>query len=58
MKNGFDFQEDKFILYYYAKYGGAWGEIAKLIPGRSENMIKNRFYSYLKKNIARYGIDP
>jgi len=29
--------------------GPRWKEVIKLLPNRTENMIKNRFYSYLKK---------
>jgi hypothetical protein len=34
--------------------GSKWSEIAKKLPGRPENRIKNRFYSYIKRvyNIA------
>ena len=34
----------------YCKIGSKWSEISKHIPGRPENKIKNRFYSYIKKN--------
>ena len=29
--------------------GPKWKEVIKLLPNRTENMLKNRFYSYLKK---------
>ena len=32
------------------EHGSKWSEISKCLPGRPENMIKNRFYSYIKKN--------
>lgn len=31
------------------KYGSSWSKIAKNIPGRTENSIKNRFYSTLRR---------
>lgn len=37
------------MLYY--KYGTQWTKIAKYIPGRTADMIKNRFYGKLKKVI-------
>ena len=30
--------------------GSKWCEISKCLPGRPENRIKNRFYSYIQKN--------
>ena len=30
--------------------GSRWCEISKALPGRPENRIKNRFYSYIQKN--------
>ena len=43
-------EEDKMILKYYSELGSRWSEISKRIPGRPENKIKNRFYSYIQKN--------
>ena len=34
-------------------YGNQWSKIAKLMPGRTENSIKNYFYSAVRKNIRR-----
>lgn len=41
--------EDKNIIDKYYKIGPRWSEIAKYLQGRSENMVKNRFYSFIKK---------
>ena len=41
--------EDSIIFAEYRSRGPKWTEIAKLLPGRSENSIKNRFYSTLRK---------
>jgi hypothetical protein len=34
--------------------GNKWSEIAKHLPGRSENSIKNFFYSRIRKLIRQY----
>jgi hypothetical protein len=34
---------------YYAKYGGKWIKIARKIPRRHSDAIKNRYYSVLRK---------
>lgn len=41
--------EDAVIFREYRLRGPKWTEIAKLMPGRPENAIKNRFYSTLRK---------
>ena len=45
-------EEDQKILKMYKELGPKWREISKSFQGRPENMIKNRFYSYIKK---KYG---
>jgi len=47
----FSEEEDKAILKYYKIYGNQWAKIAKKIKVRTGDMIKNRFYSSLNKNI-------
>lgn len=42
-------EEDELIFELYKRYGSSWSKIAKYIPGRTENAIKNRFYSTLRK---------
>ncbi|CAD8201435.1 unnamed protein product [Paramecium octaurelia] len=41
--------EDELIYQEYLKCGSQWSKISEKLHGRSENMIKNRFYSYLKQ---------
>ena len=48
----FSEEEDKMILKYHKIYGNHWAKIAKKIKTRTGDMIKNRFYSSLKKNIT------
>lgn len=43
-------EEDRLVLKYYTEFGSRWSEISKRLTGRPENKIKNRFYSYIRKN--------
>jgi len=47
----FSEEEDKMILKYHKIYGNQWAKIAKKIKTRTGDMIKNRFYSSLVKEI-------
>ena len=49
----FSEEEDKMILQYHKIYGNQWAKIAKKIKKRTGDMIKNRFYSSLKKDIKK-----
>lgn len=43
-------KEDKAIITYYHKIGAKWSKISEFMKGRPENMVKNRFYSHIKKH--------
>ena len=45
-------EEDKMILKLHFEMGNRWCEMAKHLPGRTDNAIKNRFNSKLKKQIS------
>lgn len=45
-------EEDIKIFHLYKKYGTSWSKISKEISGRSENSIKNRFYSTIRSLVA------
>ena len=46
-------EEDKLIIKYYKIYGKCWTKIAKKLKTRTGDMVKNRFYSSLKKTILK-----
>lgn len=48
-KNDWTPEEDEIILINQAKIGNKWSIISKLLPGRTENQVKNRWKSILRK---------
>jgi hypothetical protein len=49
-KGKFSKEEDDIIMKYYLKFGSKWTKIASFLKGRSGDMVKNRFYTFLKKH--------
>ncbi|CAG9320054.1 unnamed protein product [Blepharisma stoltei] len=47
-------EEDIYILQQQRDIGNRWSEIAKGLPGRTENSVKNRWKSMVKKAIREY----
>lgn len=52
-RNKFTVEEDDMIIKLYIEHGSKWSTIAKFFNGRTGDMIKNRFYSCLRKKIVR-----
>mmetsp|Transcript_12123 Transcript_12123/g.21918 ORF Transcript_12123/g.21918 Transcript_12123/m.21918 type:complete len:286 (-) Transcript_12123:8-865(-) len=50
-KKGWTDEEDQVILEQVQLQGNHWSGIAKLLPGRSDNSVKNRYNSTLKRRL-------
>lgn len=51
IKKKWTLEEDTRIVRLYLKYKTRWSEIARHVDGRTDNQIKNRFNSNLKKRL-------
>lgn len=51
-------EEDRVILRAHASLGNKWSAIANLLPGRTDNSVKNRFNSTLKRAMKEQALTP
>jgi myb proto-oncogene protein len=50
--------EDRLIFELQKLHGNRWAEIARQLPGRTDNSIKNRYYSAIRKYQRNLATSP
>lgn len=50
--------EDKMLIEKYKEFGPQWTTIAKFFDGRSENNVKNRWYTHLRNKFGNQVKNP
>jgi hypothetical protein len=52
--------EDRILIEHQRQWGNKWAKIAGLLPGRTDNSVKNRWNSSLKRKLERIaaGLNP
>ncbi|CAK9162855.1 unnamed protein product [Ilex paraguariensis] len=51
-------REEELILELHKAIGSRWSLIAKQLPGRTDNDVKNYWNTKLRKKLSKMGIDP
>ncbi|KAM0914858.1 hypothetical protein ACQ4PT_011236 [Festuca glaucescens] len=50
--------EERLVIDMHTQLGNRWSKIAAMLPGRTDNEIKNHWNTHIKKKLRRMGIDP
>ncbi|XP_073005635.1 uncharacterized protein [Typha latifolia] len=57
-RGSFTAQEERVIIDVHRILGNRWAQIAKHLPGRTDNEVKNFWNSCIKKKLIAQGLDP
>lgn len=57
-RGSFSAQEERTIIDVHRILGNRWSQIAKHLPGRTDNEVKNFWNSCIKKKLLAQGLDP
>jgi hypothetical protein len=53
-KSEWSSEEKRKLIDLHETFGNHWSKIAENLPGRTDNSIKNCFYSLIRKNMRKY----
>ncbi|XP_031276854.1 transcription factor MYB86-like [Pistacia vera] len=57
-RGSFSEEEEQIIIDCHRILGNRWAQIAKHLPGRTDNEVKNYWNSCIKKKLISQGLDP
>ncbi|KAG6486548.1 transcription factor MYB86-like [Zingiber officinale] len=57
-RGSFSVEEERVIIDVHRILGNRWAQIAKHLPGRTDNEVKNFWNSCIKKKLIAQGLDP
>ncbi|KAG6530827.1 hypothetical protein ZIOFF_004585 [Zingiber officinale] len=57
-RGSFSAEEERTIIDVHRILGNRWAQIAKHLPGRTDNEVKNFWNSCIKKKLIAQGLDP
>ncbi|WOL04953.1 transcription factor MYB46-like [Canna indica] len=57
-RGSFSEEEERIIIDVHRILGNRWAQIAKHLPGRTDNEVKNFWNSCIKKKLIAQGLDP